>query len=197
MATVRYGQNGYIGSSMSVRAMEAYESGEMPRSKWTKQAILDCYSEKMQKELKKFNLETLRNNCLRYSSWHHTGKMLNETDFYEAIAEEEIDPASFIIAEQPKKKPGKTEWVIVDYWKNENRGTARWSKWVTVHSVKLATLKEGAKKARIESIGWDNGTMISNFSVLRSLGTEKPRKNAKVLKEFEVGKTYEVKGYNA
>lgn len=30
---------GYIGNKMSVRAYEAYESGEMPLSKWSKVAI--------------------------------------------------------------------------------------------------------------------------------------------------------------
>lgn len=32
---------GYIGNKMSVRAYEAYESGEMPLSKWTKTAIIN------------------------------------------------------------------------------------------------------------------------------------------------------------
>lgn len=33
MGAVSYGQGGYVGASMSVRAQEAYESGEMPISK--------------------------------------------------------------------------------------------------------------------------------------------------------------------
>lgn len=36
MTQVVYGQKGYLGSSMSVRAAEAYEQGEMPISRWTK-----------------------------------------------------------------------------------------------------------------------------------------------------------------
>lgn len=35
MTQVVYGQKGYLGSSMSVRAAEAYEQGEMPISRWT------------------------------------------------------------------------------------------------------------------------------------------------------------------
>lgn len=31
---------GYIGNKMSERAYEAYESGEMPLSKWSKVAIM-------------------------------------------------------------------------------------------------------------------------------------------------------------
>lgn len=38
MTQVAYGQKGYLGSSMSVRAVEAYEQGEMPISRWTKTA---------------------------------------------------------------------------------------------------------------------------------------------------------------
>lgn len=33
---------GYIGNKMSVRAYEAYESGEKPLSKWTKNDIIEC-----------------------------------------------------------------------------------------------------------------------------------------------------------
>ncbi|MFR4801882.1 MAG: hypothetical protein ACLT98_00200 [Eggerthellaceae bacterium] len=40
MSRVAYGQKGYIGASMSANARAAYEAGEMPRSKWTKAAIL-------------------------------------------------------------------------------------------------------------------------------------------------------------
>lgn len=39
MTQVVYGQKGYLGSSMSVRAAEAYEQGEMPISRWTKTPI--------------------------------------------------------------------------------------------------------------------------------------------------------------
>lgn len=38
MGAVSYGQAGYVGTSMSARAREAYESGEMPMSKWTRKA---------------------------------------------------------------------------------------------------------------------------------------------------------------
>lgn len=33
---------GYIGNKMSVRAYEAYESGEKPLSKWSKNDIIEC-----------------------------------------------------------------------------------------------------------------------------------------------------------
>ena len=42
MGAVSYGQSGYVGTSMSVRAKAAYESGEMPMSKWTRGAIISA-----------------------------------------------------------------------------------------------------------------------------------------------------------
>ena len=42
MGAVSYGQGGYVGVSMSVRAQAAYESGEMPMSKWTRGAIISA-----------------------------------------------------------------------------------------------------------------------------------------------------------
>ncbi len=94
--------SGYSGYSMSNRAVEAYDKGEKPVSNWSKQAILEAYPEEIAEKLKKFNLETLRNNCLKYSSWHHTSKYCNETDFYEII--EDIDLDNITIFENKKSK---------------------------------------------------------------------------------------------
>ena len=50
---------GYIGNKMSVRAYEAYESGEKPLSKWTKNDIIECVLNVrngfQEKELKRLN----------------------------------------------------------------------------------------------------------------------------------------------
>lgn len=75
-------EGGYYKNKMSNRAVKAYEKGAKPISKWTKQVIV--------KELEKYNnlnfnllnLETLRNEFLNYSEWHHTAKFYNVTDFY-------------------------------------------------------------------------------------------------------------------
>ena len=79
--------SGYHGYSMSERAYEAYEGGEMPLSKWTKTAILDCMSDAAISEdiievAAKMPLKVLKSTVLRYSSWHHTSKMANRTEFY-------------------------------------------------------------------------------------------------------------------
>lgn len=82
------GEGGYIGKSMSVRAARAYESGEKPLSKWTKKEIIQIV-EDMEFEnfsmdnFKKLHLATLKAFILKISSWHHTGALFSETDFYE------------------------------------------------------------------------------------------------------------------
>lgn len=83
---------GYCGWSMSNNAVDAYDNGEMPISKWSKKAIIKRIEEAIDDgdielqcsfdELKKLPLEFLKSDCLRYSSWHHTSKFYNETDFY-------------------------------------------------------------------------------------------------------------------
>lgn len=82
--------SGYSGFSMSRRAVEAYDNGEMPISKWTKKAIFesidDCYEESelpfSLDVLKKAPLELLKDMVLHHSSWHHTSQYANATHFY-------------------------------------------------------------------------------------------------------------------
>lgn len=81
---------GYYGYSMSNNAIEAYENGEKPYSKWRKSDILELV-ERYKKEsaanfsmelLKKVNINILKKHFLAYSSWHHTSCHYNRTDFY-------------------------------------------------------------------------------------------------------------------
>lgn len=73
---------GYDNFSMSNNARAAYADGEKPLSKWTKTEILDAIGDKSE-IAKKLTLDELRCELLMRSSWHHTGKMYNCTDFYE------------------------------------------------------------------------------------------------------------------
>lgn len=89
MSKVTYGQRGYIGSSMSVRAHEAYEDGEMPKSKWTKTAILDAIKRFCEEDdlvydpsIEKIKKADLWGAFIEWKSWHHTSKYANMTDFY-------------------------------------------------------------------------------------------------------------------
>ena len=52
---------------MSIRAIIAYEQGEMPATKWAKELGLST--------------EQVR-ELLTFSSWHHTGKYARKTKFY-------------------------------------------------------------------------------------------------------------------
>lgn len=86
---------GYKGFSMSNRAAAAYESGEMPISKWTKQAMIERFEE-LDIDAEKINLlkklpkKVLAATFLQKSSWHHTSSYFNATDFYE-INESKIE----------------------------------------------------------------------------------------------------------
>lgn len=89
MGIVAYDQAGYVGSSMSVRASMAYMNGEMPKSKWTKQRMLDAISEycdmfgmRVDESVAKMRKDELFEEFFEWKGWHHTGKYANRTDFY-------------------------------------------------------------------------------------------------------------------
>lgn len=97
MGRVRYNQSGYVGCSMSVNAMLAYEAGEMPESKWSKTRMLqeiEAYCDEndipYHGEAAKLTKKQVFAEFFEWKSWHHTGKFARETDFY-GLNEEAID----------------------------------------------------------------------------------------------------------
>jgi hypothetical protein len=74
---VSYNQSGYIGASRSRRAKEAYEGGEKPASKWTKEALLEgiaeAFGDDVAEKAQKLSKLELVNVFLDTSSWHHVG----------------------------------------------------------------------------------------------------------------------------
>lgn len=89
MGIVSYGQSGYAGASMSVRARDAYESGEMPMSKWTRSAIISAIKDycadfdlAYNPEIESKSRTQLIGDYLEYKSWHHTGRFARETEFF-------------------------------------------------------------------------------------------------------------------
>ena len=93
--------NGYYGWSMSNRAVEAYDNDEMPKSKWTKARMLDEIVRYMEDNwltlgadadsyVAKLTKDELFNRFFRCSSWHHTSKYFNATDFY-SLDEDAVD----------------------------------------------------------------------------------------------------------
>lgn len=80
---------------MSNNAVEAYENGERPLSRWHKSDILEAISVSEIElkcsisKLQKLPVKVLKEVCLTRSSWHHTSNYYNQTDFY-ALDEEYI-----------------------------------------------------------------------------------------------------------
>lgn len=88
-------KGGYNGYSTSNRAQLAYDYGQMPLSKWTKQEIEDVMFdvdelEPYIDEIEKYSLKELKDNLLEKASWHHTSKMYNKTDFYGVVSPKQI-----------------------------------------------------------------------------------------------------------
>lgn len=89
MTQVVYGQKGYLGSSMSVRAAEAYEQGEMPISRWTKTAIIQavkdyCFDFDLAYDpgIENNTKAELVKEFLEYKSWHHSSRTAREVEFF-------------------------------------------------------------------------------------------------------------------
>ncbi len=84
---------GYIGYSMSERAADAYDNDEMPKSNWTKKAILEAIADVLEDndqadcltvdDFAKVSKKELQFWFLRDTGWHHTSKYFNITYFYE------------------------------------------------------------------------------------------------------------------
>ena len=121
--------SGYSGWSMSNRAVEAYEQGEKPKSKWTKKAMvaeINAYCEEFDMictaDLKKMKKDEVFSTFFEWSSWHHTSKFCNATDFYaldeDAVCEnarpmtdEEIDARNAAReAERKEREEQEAEW---------------------------------------------------------------------------------------
>lgn len=81
---------GYNERSMSNNAIKAYENGEKPISRWTKQEVLACVSKQIENgavpsftvPLESLPWSVIQKLFLYQTGWHHTGVGYNETAFY-------------------------------------------------------------------------------------------------------------------
>lgn len=120
---------GYDGYSMSNNARSAYAAGEKPLSKWAKSAILAEISEFAEENelnidfdlFSKISASVLKAEFLKKSSWHHTSKFYNCTDFYSlceekilTLTDEEILRLSKIRAKSEKPKKSAEEKEIAE-----------------------------------------------------------------------------------
>lgn len=120
---------GYHNFSMSNNAVDAYENGEMPLSKWSKKAILAAVADAAPDALPLLSscpLAVLRAHVLRRSSWHHTSSHYNKTDFFalddfvledltpetvESWIRDQKDAAAAAPAAAPSRRPGSIAYI--------------------------------------------------------------------------------------
>lgn len=130
---------GYSGYSMSNNAVAAYEDGEMPLSKWTKSAILETMSElempaDVIAEAKNLPVKALKDIFLYKSSWHHTSRMYNKTDFYSVNPDVTIDDIhTYMTSYVPNKKSAELidpQYQFCDVTYGEWEGSKRHPKLV-------------------------------------------------------------------
>ena len=121
----------YINQSMSLRAFEAFKSGEAPLTDWKKESIIECledsncYSKSEIEQISKYSLKVLKDIFLKCSSWHHMGKYYNKVDFYAIeipavnfeILEKMLESAKSLNSEKAKAKE-ETKKVYVTFEEN-------------------------------------------------------------------------------
>ena len=129
---------GYHNYSMSNNALCAYDNGEKPMSKWTKAAIIEALEEQESPalfiaEVKKHPVAALKAVLLYQSSWHHTSKEYNRTNFYSVEEIDEDNASEYLerihnVAIEAKssvkaKAEEKTERVLASYvvWEGTRR----------------------------------------------------------------------------
>ena len=165
--------SGYNRYSMSKRAVEAYDRGEQPMSKWTKQDLLDAVDDLNPSILEaciRLSVPELRDFLLAYSGWHHTSSYFSKTDFY-AIREdiEDLKPEDVPKHEKRKRDP------VVRF-----RGNITYLEWSGTRKHPKATEKR-LENVIIEERGsfyvvfnddgteilrkkiWSNGTYVVNY----------------------------------
>ena len=175
--------SGYVGQSMSVRAAEAYQNGEMPLSKWNKAAILEeieaSYGKEARGHCQTLSLGELRSTFLEVSSWHHTGSYFGKTDFYSFDDDPTLaEVMSFKHESETKKHETKRFWAIVNYkiWSGSRnhphcknkKGIATWT-------------ETDGKESLVEIEGEDKKFRLSSLDVSRELA-RKPAKNSLIRK---------------
>lgn len=174
---------GYNGYSMSNNAVQAYQNGEMPYSKWTKAEII-CTLAEMDRVLadkaKTLTTSELKALFLRRSSWHHTSSHYNRTDFYSVcLAADASDIERMIRNRSPKESKKEVQLVKAKVHYLTWEGTRKHPKAVehegyALLNDKWAFLADGAKKSRT-----GNG-----FYIIETY-QKSPKGTATIFKEIE------------
>lgn len=138
---------GYNKWSMSNNAVQAYEDGEKPLSKWTKKTLvfeladaLDAEPEEVANVLKPYTVKEIKDKCLVYSSWHHTSSRYNRTAFYELDDFEDLEDLECRLS-------GKPNTAKEERQKAEMEALQRaWAEVQAKYYAKMPTDKEAVKK---------------------------------------------------
>lgn len=148
--------NGYNGYSMSNNAVNAYENGEMPYSKWTKTEIIDAAVKKFElsddeiKTLKSYKAAVLKEGLLVKTSWHHTSEYYNRTDFYslgEGINFDFLNEIAEEMKAKKKEKEYKKAYIKYVEWAGSRRHPKAIDKESNcIIDDKWAYLPDGSKK---------------------------------------------------
>jgi hypothetical protein len=144
--------SGYSGWSMSLRACDAYADGEMPKSKWTKAAMVAAINEWCDEQgrtptidvtkLKKDELFTRFFIC---SSWHHTSKFCNATDFY-SIDECELEDYSRPASSEELQEREEARAARLREEAEKNREYSKWLAAYKKEEEEFNARKEAYKK---------------------------------------------------
>ena len=155
--------NGYDGMRMSINAENAYEGGEKPLSKWTKELILDAINKIENKNYSGYFDNWTKDQLFKLlyrSSWHHTSGAYNKTDFY-TIDEDEVDKyfstktkPNVVTQKQPKAEiepefcHGKYRQVEYHPYSLHNKYIETWVDFKNAHiKGNWVILNDGHKKA--------------------------------------------------
>lgn len=156
--------------SMSINASLAYLNGEMPKSKWNKKAVIEFLENEDRPDLVEKAQPLpyyVLAQYLKCTSWHHTSKFYNQTDFwiFGINLFEMAEQADFekLIADYRAKNPTKTK---------EERELAS----------QKAAMKRGQKA---EELAWKNTRQrINRLSKISGMPSK-----ASLLKSIKSGKT--------
>lgn len=156
---------------MSKRAKEAYEGGERPSSKWTKEALIEAiaeaFGEDVSEKARKISKLELANSFLERSSWHHVGAYATPVWFYRIAEDMTAEEASRLVDQlieekatqkeekkaekKPAKKEEKKEDKKVFFLKIvAERNTSKYRRWTNwKRFTYFAIAIEGEKFAQV------------------------------------------------
>lgn len=185
--------------------MEAYEGGEKPASKWTKEALIEgiaeAFGDEVAEKAQKLTKLELINNFLDTSSWHHVGAFATPVWFYRIAEDRTAEEASRLVDQlirekatqkeekKAEKKPAKKEEKKYLFLKIiAKRNISKYRRWINwKRFTYFAIAKEGDKFAEIiadDSQFLENKIKIDGVHVLNTVKLDSRRQFTDGIKEL-------------